>query len=285
MSAPNTENASPESGEITRNSKSNFALAFITLPKERRQAMVSYYAFCRVVDDIVDEPGPTRSERLALLDRWRRGFEGDIRNPNQFEQEVFQLQSTYDIPTEHFHLLIDGMEMDLDTKRYDTLDELLAYCYRVASSVGLVCMRIFGCDPHTTIDYATNLGYCLQLTNIMRDVAEDWRNDQRIYIPKEDLDRFDLSESLFERGPTGTRFLEMMEFQYERTVSYYDKTLQALPKEERRRVVPTEIMRDTYRAILEAMKKDNFRVFDTKYRLGKVQKVGILTRRMLASLI
>jgi|MDTC01.3.fsa_nt_gb phytoene synthase len=285
MSDPTTTTDSPESVQITRNSKSNFALAFITLPKERRQAMVSYYAFCRVVDDIVDEPGPTRSERLALLDRWRCGFEGDINNPNSFEQEVFQLQSTYDIPTEHFHLLIDGMEMDLDTKRYDTIEELLGYCYRVASSVGLVCMRIFGCDPDTTLDYATNLGYCLQLTNIMRDVAEDWRNDERIYIPREDLDRFDLSESLFENGPQGTRFLEMMEFQHERTVNYYDKTLAALPKQERRRVVPTEIMRDTYRAILEAMKRDDFRVFDTKYSLGKLQKVGILTRRMVAGLV
>ncbi|MGY8688696.1 MAG: phytoene/squalene synthase family protein, partial [Verrucomicrobiales bacterium] len=271
--------------EITKKSRSNFALAFATLSKERREAMVTYYAFCRVVDDIVDEPGPTRDERLRLLDRWRHTVDGQVSDLTSFERDVVHLQEKYHIPAKEMHLLIDGMEKDLDTVRYDTIEDLLGYCYHVASSVGFVCMRICGCDVTKTDAYAENLGYCLQLTNIIRDVVDDWNKEHRIYLPQEDMDRFDLDESLFEKGPEGTRFLEMMEFQYERAVGYYDKTAQALPKFEKRRLIAMETMRDTYRAILNKMNADSFRVFEKRYRLGRLHKMGILTRRMLASLI
>ena len=271
--------------EITKKSRSNFAIAFATLPRERREAMVTYYAFCRVVDDIVDEPGMEREERLALLDRWRQVVDGKGESLTSFEEDVTKVQSRYSVPAEELHLLIDGMEKDLDTVRYETFEELLGYCYHVASSVGFVCMRIFGCDATVTKEYATNLGYCLQLTNIIRDVVDDWQKEERIYIPQEDMDRFELDESLFDGGPKGTRFLEMMQFQYDRAVSFYDKAAAAIPRAEKRRVVPTEIMRDTYRAILEKMRADEFRVFEKRYRLGGLHKVGILTRRMLASLV
>ncbi len=271
--------------EITKKSRSNFALAFATLPKARREAMVTYYAFCRIVDDIVDEPGPTRDERLRLLDRWRETVDGRAADLTPFEADVRKVQETYAIPASELHLLIDGMEKDLDTKRYETFKQTLDYCYHVASSVGFVCMRLFGCETTKTHAYAENLGYCLQLTNIIRDVVEDWRKDQRIYIPKEDLDRFDLDESVFERGPEGSRFLEMLTFQYERAVAYYQKAEEAIPRSERRRVIATETMRDTYRAILEKMRADGFRVFEKRYRLGGLTKVGILTRRILAGLV
>lgn len=272
--------------EITKKSRSNFALAFATLSKERRDAMVIYYAFCRVVDDIVDEPGPTRDERLRLLARWRATTEGRADNLTEFERDVVDVQERYGIPAKELHLLIDGMEMDLDTKRYETFDDMLGYCYHVASAVGFVCMRIFGCDVSATREYAENLGYCLQLTNIIRDVAEDWTKDERIYIPEEDRRRFDLSESVFGgEGVEGSRFYEMMQFQYDRAVSYYERAEAAIPRSERKRVVTTEIMRDTYRAILEKMRADGFRVFDRRYRLGRLHKVGILTRRMLTTLV
>lgn len=281
-----TDAQSQHAAEITRKSRSNFALAFATLSKERREAMVIYYAFCRVVDDIVDEPGPTRDERLQLLDRWRAVVDERGGDLSTFESDVVDVQGRYEIPAKEMHLLIDGMEMDLDTKRYDSFEDLLGYCYHVASAVGFVCMRIFGCDIASTRDYAENLGYCLQLTNIIRDIVEDWEKDERIYIPREDLDRFELDESVLQsRQPEGTRFYEMMAFQYERAVSYYERAAAAIPRSERRRVVATETMRDTYRAILEKMRADQFRVFEKRYRLGRLHKVGILTRRMLTSLV
>ncbi len=277
---PTTQDAA----EITRQSGSNFTLAFITLPRERRQAMITYYAFCRVVDDIVDEPGPSRSERENQLDRWRALFDGDVKNPNTFESEVLAVQEACQIPKKFFHLLIEGMAMDLDEKRYDTIDELLAYCYRVASAVGLVCMRVFGCDPERTDAYAENLGYCLQLTNIMRDVVEDWRKDRRIYMPREDFDNFGLTDAVLDDGPAGTRFHEMMAFQYERAAGYYEKTAAALPDSERKHVVATEMMRATYRAILEKMRADGFQVFEKRYRLGRLRKLAILTRHLAGAL-
>ncbi len=280
---------SQRAAEITRKSRSNFALAFATLSRERREAMVIYYAFCRVVDDIVDEPGPTREARLRMLERWRVVVDGRGRDRDltDFERDVVQVQDRYGIPARELHLLIDGMEMDLDTKRYETFEDTLGYCYHVASAVGFVCMRIFGCDVERTREYAENLGYCLQLTNIIRDVAEDWAKDQRIYIPREDMERFGLEESVLSggEGVGETRFYEMMQFQYDRAVSYYEKAARAIPKSEKRRVVATETMRDTYRAILEKMHADGFRVFENRYRLGRLHKVGILTRRMLTSLV
>lgn len=277
---------SRHAAEITRKSRSNFALAFATLPKARREAMVIYYAFCRVVDDIVDEPGPTREERLRLLDRWRHVVGGETEDLSAFERDVVQVQERYEIPAKEFLLLIDGMEMDLDTKRYETFEAMLGYCYHVASSVGFVCMRLCGCDIPKTLEYAENLGYCLQLTNIIRDVVEDWEKDQRIYLPQEELARFDLDETSFaSREAAGPRFNELLRFQYERAVTYYEKAAQALPPSEKRRLIPMEIMRDTYRAILEKMRADDFRVFEKRYRLGRLEKVGILTRRMLTSLV
>lgn len=281
----NPEYQSCHAAEITRQSRSNFALAFATLSKERRDAMVIYYAFCRVVDDIVDEPGPSEAERLAMLERWRHTVDGRASHLTDFERDVVQVQERYQIPAEELHLLIDGMAMDLVKKRYETIEDLLGYCYHVASAVGFVCMRIFGCEVDKTREYAENLGYCLQLTNIIRDVAEDWKRDQRIYIPAEDLARFDLDETVFDGAVDGSRFYEMMEFQYERAADYYEKAAQAVPRAERRRVVTTEIMRDTYRAILEKMRADGFRVFEKRYRLGRLRKAGILTRRMLTSLV
>ncbi len=277
---------SRHAAEITRRSRSNFALAFVTLPRERREAMVTYYAFCRVVDDIVDEPGPSREERLAQLDRWRRVVDGRGGDLSAFERDVVGVQDRYDIPAAELHLLIDGMAMDLDTVRYETIEATLRYCYHVASSVGFVCMRLCGCDVPKTLEYAENLGYCLQLTNIIRDVGEDWRNDRRIYIPREDLERFDLSEAAFEDpSSAGGRFEEMLAFQYDRAVGYYDRAARSLPREEKRRLIPMEIMLDTYRAILEKIRADSFRVFENRYRLGRLDKLGILTRRIFAGLV
>ena len=276
---------SRRAAEITRKSRSNFALAFVPLSRERRKAIVTYYAFCRVVDDTVDEPGLRRDERLRSLERWRQAVDGRASGLTALERDVVRLQERYEIPPEELHLLIDGMEMDLDIKRYDTIDDLLLYCYRVACSVGFVCTRIFGCDPGRTKPYATHLGYFLQMTNIIRDVVEDWKRDERIYIPLEDLDRFGLDESAFQRRPEGSRFLEMMDFQFARAAGYYQEGTKLVPPSERRRLVASETMRDTYWALLNKMRGDGFRVFEKRYRLGRLHKLGILTRRILASML
>ncbi|HWB59478.1 MAG TPA: squalene/phytoene synthase family protein, partial [Chthoniobacteraceae bacterium] len=178
---------------ITAKSGSNLALGLMALPRDRRDDMVVFYAFCRIVDDIADEPSSPVETRRAQLNAWRKALGGTFEGEPPLAAEVRALIAKYSLPVEHFHEIIAGMEMDLDAKRYRTFEELRLYCYRVASAVGLVSIVIFGCKSPRSTDYALNLGLALQLTNIIRDVGEDWRNGNRIYLPLEEVERFHYS--------------------------------------------------------------------------------------------
>lgn len=275
------------SREITQKSKSNLAAAFITVPKERRLDMVSYYAFCRVVDDIVDEPGPSARERREKLDRWRAVIDGREPPEDSLEAEVCALQGKYALPAEYLLLLIEGMEMDLANTRYATFEDLLMYCYRVASAVGLVTVRILGCEDEERRDaYATLLGYSLQLTNILRDIGEDWRRFGRIYLPGDELRAFGLDEGFIGKGSSrDPAFKRLMRFQYERVMDYYAQTETTIPRRDRKALVPCEAMRKIYLAILERIRRDEFQVLEKQYKLGRLSKVAILTRLYLSSLV
>ena len=179
-----------EADIITRNSKTNFYYSFSLLPKHQRSAINTVYAFCRCTDDIVDE-GEDREAKSAMLKRWAHELELGLRNESRFPllNQLNAIAQKFHIPVTHFFDLIDGMQMDLDKQRYETFDELFEYCYKVASTVGLMCSEIFGYKNERTKQYAINLGIALQLTNILRDVRHDAEKG-RIYLPLEDLRRF-----------------------------------------------------------------------------------------------
>ncbi len=269
--APETDD--PEA--ITAAAKSNLAFALACLPRERRRDMVSFYAFCRVVDDIADEPGMPDAERRERLAAWREGLVGGFENPGRIEREVERLRAKYDIDTQLLVEVVRGMEMDVGEVRYETFEELKGYCYRVACAVGLVSLKIFGARSEASERYGVDLGYALQLTNILRDVGEDMR-EGRIYLPREDMARFGVSEDdLRERGG-GEAFGELMAFEAGRAEAYFRAAAEGLPAADRRALRAARRMGKIYHGILAKMRKDGFKVFEKRYRMGRLRMLAIL---------
>lgn len=256
---------------ITRASKSNLALAFVAMSGERRRDITTFYAFCRIIDDIVDaQEGDAQSKRRELA-AWRRSLREVFPGEPALAESVRELMTKYPITPEMLEEIIAGVEMDIDTKRYATFEELQLYCYRVASAVGLVSIEIFGYKNSRSRDYAVALGLALQMTNIIRDVAVDLARD-RIYLPKEDMARFDYDESDLRRRVQDSRFIALMNFEAERAEQFFAEAGRSLPLEDRRAMLPAEIMRSVYQALLTLMKHDRFRVRDKHYRLTRMSK-------------
>ena len=239
---------------ITRRSSSNFYYAFMLLPAERRQALYSVYAFCRFVDDIADDAvGDEAGGKPAkLLARWREELERVFNGSptHAISRALAYNVRRFAIPRRYFEEIIDGVEMDLGRTRYATFEELRLYCYRVASAVGLVCIEIFGYRNPRTREYAENLGIAFQLTNIIRDLSEDAARG-RIYLPLEDLARFDVSEDEILRGADTIELRRLLEHEVERARSFYAQAENALAAEDRAAMVCAEAMRSIYRALLE----------------------------------
>lgn len=259
--------------KITRESKSNLALAFVALGRERRQDITVFYAFCRVIDDIADSTELSAEEKALGLNEWRRWLRGNTPGETPLASDVREVMAKYSLTPAMLEEIIDGVEMDLRSVRYETFEELRVYCYRVASAVGLVSIEIFGYRNPACREYAIQLGLALQMTNIIRDVGKDLDNG-RIYLPLEDLARFGYSESdLRERNRNGP-FLGLMEFEAARADEFYSRAAAFLPREDRRSMVAAEIMASVYRALLRRMRSDGFRVFEREYRLSKIEKSG-----------
>lgn len=276
---------------VTKRSGSNFYYSFLFLPPDRREAMYTVYAFCREVDSAVDDapPGSNPAETLA---GWRSelaaAYHGTPTYPVTISlaAHINRLQ----IPQEYFEDLIKGVEMDLTTARYRTFEELYTYCYRVASVVGLICLRVFGTHSPGACDYAVNLGLAFQLTNILRDIATD-ADRGRIYIPQEDLTRFGCSEAELlchnahkaHNAGTPSRtaspaFVELMRFECARARDYYHKARQAveaLPASDRRALTVAEIMRGVYTRILDRIEASNYRVFGPRITLAPAHRLAI----------
>jgi phytoene synthase len=270
-----------DSAEITRQAKSNLAFALQILPKERRDGMVTFYAFCRVVDDLADDPNQPIAEREAALQAWKDGLENGFTQPDALQQEVLELMARHSIPVNLLTAIIDGCLMDLHPQRFGTWDDLSQYTYKVACAVGLASLRVFGATDPASERYAIALGHALQLTNILRDVGEDLSNGVRIYLPLADLGRFQYTErDLIGRVYDG-RFMAMMAYQAERAESFYREAVEAMPKSDARALVPAEIMRSIYQTLLEKMKRDGFKVFDKRYRLSKARKMAIFSKHLL----
>ena len=264
--------------KIVKNARTNFYFAFLFLPREKRDAIFSAYAFSRHTDDLVDHAAST-AEARRQLDQWRAQlhacYNGNATHP--IAQNLQAVLREFPIPKAHFLALIKGVEMDLTKNRHATFDELRAYCYRVASVVGLICIEIFGYTNPQTRDYAINLGLALQLTNIMRDVHEDWQQN-RIYLPQEDMARFGYTERALARAEHNASFVELMRFQAQRAWAYYQTADKLLPPEDRASMFSAQIMGKIYAQLLVKIQRANYDVFRTPIRLNSAHKLGIALR-------
>lgn len=270
--------------KITRQSKSNLALAFISLGHERKRDITVFYAFCRVIDDIADSAELNLAEKRSRLAAWREMLRAARADEPSLAHDVRSLIDKYSLPVDMLEEIITGVETDLSISRYATFEELRVYCYRVASAVGLVSIEIFGYRNAHCKEYALELGLALQMTNIIRDVGKDLRQG-RIYLPQEDLARFGYSESELQDRRHNDRFVRLMEFEAARAREFFSRAAAALPPEDRRAMAPAEIMSSIYRGLLRRMEVDKFRVFEKEYRLGKLEKASRITAQLLRSFL
>ena len=271
-----------EAEKITRASKSNFALAFVALPKDRRRAMSTFYAFCRLVDDIVDEPAP-RAEKEAALAKWRSAVRAETPGESALASPVREIIARHKLSVDHFLEIIAGMEMDLDGASYATWEQLELYCHRVASVVGLASLGIFGAKDPGAREYALKLGLAFQLTNILRDIGQDFANGGRIYLPQEDMMRFGVTRGDIASGNRSEAFLALMDFESVRAQEFYRAALATRPASDRKALVAAEIMRAVYSRLLEKMRLDRWRIFDRRYSLGKFTKLWLVLRGWLGA--
>jgi phytoene synthase len=269
-----------DAAKITKQSKSNLALAFVSLGKERRRDITTFYAFCRVIDDIADSPDLDPRTKAEGLSAWRSWLRGAAANESSLAPEVRALMAKYRLAPEMLEEIIAGVEMDLSQSRYASFEELGLYCYRVASAVGLVSIEIFGYRNRECREYAIQLGLALQTTNIIRDVGKDLEVG-RIYLPQEEMTRFRYSEADLLARRYNDRFLALMDFQAKRSHAFYARAAAVLPREDRRAMVAAEIMAGVYRSLLRRMEADHFRVFGKAYRLSRLHKAGWVAARLL----
>jgi phytoene synthase len=276
--------ATVNAATITRQSKSNLALAFISLGRERKLDMTVFYAFCRVIDDIADSSELNVMEKRVRLAKWRQMLHATAQDEPLLARDVRRLIAKYSLPTAMLEEIIAGVEMDLSTMRYPTFEELRVYCYRVASAVGLVSIEIFGYRNQRCKQYAIELGLALQMTNIIRDVGKDMQNG-RIYLPQEDLARFHYSETELIQRNYNERFVQLMEFQARRARQFFANAGAALPVEDRRAMTPAEIMGSVYRGLLRRIELDKFRVFEKDYQLNEMEKAGRIVAELFKSFL
>ena len=270
-----------ESQAITRKSASNLALAFILLPKRRREAMSVLYAFCREVDDVADEEQVPVEKRREQLGAWR----DDVRRATEggtpefgVNRELQPVAREFQLPFGLFDELIQGCEMDLGIKRYESYEQLELYCYRVASVVGLLSIEIFGHRNPASRDYAIYLGKALQLTNILRDVRTDAERG-RIYLPKSELAKFQVTEEEILNFQYSDRFRKLAESVAARAKHFYRLAHETLPAEDRRSMVAAELMGSVYWRLLRKLERQQFNVFGPEpTRLSKPQKLLLIFR-------
>lgn len=275
----------------------SFYYSFLVLPPRKRSAIIAVWDFCRAVDDAVDEVVPeeewaggltdvARSAASARLMAWRQELDavygGSPRTPQG--QSLQGPAREFGLPRDQFVRLIDGVEMDLDQRRYETFDALEQYCQLVASTVGLICIEIFGYQQPRTREYAVNLGIALQLTNIIRDVRADATRG-RVYLPQDDLRRFGCTDADLGRDSVTPATRALLEFESGRARVFYRRAAEVLPAGDRRRVVAASIMGGIYQAILRRIERRGYDVFSERVRVPRPQRALIAARLWLASLV
>lgn len=259
----------------TAASGSSFYYSFLFLPPHRRRAITAFYAYCREVDDVVDEC-VNREVAARKLIWWHEEIENLYAGIPQHPvtKALKPVIGEFDLPKELMLEIIEGMAMDLNHTTYPDFEALSQYCYRVASVVGLLAAEIFGRTEEKTGQYAHDLGMAFQLTNIIRDIREDAQRG-RIYLPADELARFDVSIAQIKNGQYSENFKSLMAFQIERAEQYYDKAISALPAADRKAQKPGLIMAAIYRAILKEIKKDNEVVLTRRLTLSPWRKLWL----------
>jgi phytoene synthase len=262
--------------EIAKGSKSSFYYAFSLLPAPKRDAMNAVYAFCRETDDIVDEGNDPDDIKYERLRKWRIEFENALKGASSYQllNKVGAIIKQFNLPVEPFFELIIGMEMDLQKKRYLKFEDLAEYCYRVASTVGLMCIGIFGYKHSSTKEYAVNLGLAMQMTNILRDVKTDADNG-RIYLPQEDLSRFNYSEKEIMEAKYNSNFVSLMQFEAERAHGFFTKADESLDKDDKSNLFAAHAMQKIYQKLLYKLEKEKFEVYSKRIRVNKFEKGAI----------
>ncbi|EJL92054.1 squalene synthase HpnD [Herbaspirillum sp. CF444] len=256
-------------------SGSSFYYSFLFLPPERRRAITALYAFCREVDDTVDEIEDAGVARTKLM--WWRKEIAAMLNGNPSHPVTLALQphvATYGLKGEHLQSIIDGMEMDLDQTRYLDFPGLQRYCWHVASVVGILSASIFGVTQGDTLLFAEKLGLAFQLTNIIRDVGEDGRKG-RIYLPVNELQQFNVTAADILNGRHSENFEKLMRFQVERAQRVYDEAFALLPKQDRRAQRPGLMMAAIYRTLLSEIERDGFHVLNQRISLTPIRKLWL----------
>ena len=275
----------------------SFYYSFLVLPPRKRKAIVAVWDFCRAVDDAVDEVVPESEWAGSLNDEVRAraterlaGWRAELAATYEGTPRTLQGQGLqpyireFGLPRAPFEALVDGVEMDLRYARYDTFASLAEYCRRVASSVGLICLEIFGYRNDRARAYAENLGLALQLTNIIRDVSTDIMRG-RIYLPSEDLERFGVEESDLRSGRLTPPVVDLLRFECERAHDYYRRAADALPPEDARSLVAAEIMGGIYFEILQRIERRGYDVFSARIRVPRPQRAMIALRLWLKALL
>jgi phytoene synthase len=270
-----------ESRNITQKSASNLALAFVLLPRPKRDAMSALYAFCRAVDDVADEDSAPVEQRRAQLAAWRDDIRRACENgrPEFVTNQEFQpVIRQFKLRFELFDELIKGCEMDLDTKRYENYEQLELYCHRVASVVGLLSIEIFGYQNPACRDYAVHLGKALQFTNILRDVRADAERG-RIYLPQSELQKSGVSEAEILQFKYSPAFHGLAAGVAARAKNFYRLARETLPAEDRRAMVAAELMGSVYWQLLEKLEAQQFNVFGPQpLKLSKPRKLALIFR-------
>jgi phytoene synthase len=264
--------------------KTSFYYSFLVLPPDQRRAIIAVWDFCRAVDDAVDEAdaagGMPPREAVVF---WRRElaccFEGGAPVTVQ-GQRLQPFIREFDLPRGAFDDVIDGVAMDLDHTRYETFDDLFEYCKRVASAVGMICIRIFRCQSPAAVDYALHLGVALQLTNIIRDVRTDLERG-RLYLPLEDLRAAGCQVDDLAAGRMTLPVRELLAFECRRAHAFYQKAVEVRPPEDRRRLVAAEIMRAVYSETLARIERRDYDVFTSRVRVPKPLQALIALRQWL----
>jgi phytoene synthase len=263
---------------LTKKSGSNFYYSFLFLPRNRRAAMYTVYAFCKEVDNAVDEP-PAGSNPQEELRRWRTELEAAYRGTPTFPVTISLAEHVRQlaIPKAYFEEVIKGVEMDLTSLRYASFQDLSLYCYRVASVVGLICLHIFGPTSARAQDYAVALGMAFQLTNILRDIGTD-AEQGRIYLPQEDLHKFGCTDETILQRQENEAVHELFRFEASRAHEYYAKAqaaFESLSESDQKALTVSEIMRAVYVRILQKIEGPRHRIFGPPARLGTSHRLAV----------
>jgi 15-cis-phytoene synthase len=278
MTSPSVADAQAYCTALTKKSGSNFYYSFLFLPRKRRAAMYTVYAFCKEIDNAVDEP-PAGSNPQEELQRWRVELEAAYRGTPTFPVTICLAEHVrqLSIPQAYFEELIKGVEMDLVTSRYASFQDLSLYCYRVASVVGLICLHIFGPTSARAQDYAVSLGLAFQLTNILRDIGTDAAQG-RIYLPQEDLDKFGCTDQTILQRQENDAIRELFYFETARAHEYYAKAqaaFESLPAGDQQALTVAEIMRAVYFRILKKIEEPKHRIFGPRARLAASRRLAV----------